>query len=249
MLLIFIIPYFSLPTDAFLSCDGLPNSIYSSHFIISYILHYFPLFTSFCVICCHLTTLNAHHFVVMPDNMSAPFPTSSICMTSTSLRNYVKSLIEQPRPPPARALQTAHLTSVGHNIVCNEGRFCLPIDRNLFEAHLSSYENTPSRERDRQLRRVLSHINRTPLNLTTLVQMKLHSVLNQYTVPAVPNETNLVSHPEMISVAEGVLNTKQEPRQISRRIYWATGTMAGLSGFDSKQGTVITPFTPAFRRL
>ena len=61
---------------------------------------YFTLFP--CCICCQLTTLNAHHFVVMPAQHVRPFPTSSICMTNTSLRNYLKLLIEQPRPSPAR---------------------------------------------------------------------------------------------------------------------------------------------------
>jgi len=61
--------------------------------------------------------------------------------------------------------------------------FWLPIDRNLSEAHLSCYHNTQSREGQAITEGTWPH------NLTTVVQMKLHSVHSHYVVPVPPNES------------------------------------------------------------
>lgn len=100
---------------------SVPDSIYSSQFIIPYILHFFLVisavrffFTSFC---CKLATLNAHHFVVMPKQHVRPFSHIKYLYVKHFAAKLSK-VVDRTAPSLVRPHSlTAHSSPVSHNFL------------------------------------------------------------------------------------------------------------------------------------
>ena len=101
----FLISYFLLKLFFLMIASVILFTLLTSFFPIFYIIsRYFCssfVFTSFCCICCQLTTLNAHHFVVMPAQHVRPFPRIQ-CLYDQHFAAKLSKVVDRTAPPPTR---------------------------------------------------------------------------------------------------------------------------------------------------